>query len=224
MERSQVLRETALPYGSHLMNIGSYKNDDTLLERTRKDRKRRIHVYVPEQVQVVIGRGSRAEAELHGHSCTEDGVPVLRRRGGGCAVVLDSGNVVVAVTEHAPGFGNNKAHLKRLGQWLMHGLEMLGVTGLEQNGVSDLTCGDRKVGGSCLHRSRDTLLYSASLLVNPDLSLMERYLKLPPREPDYRRGRSHLEFVGTLYPRLWAKQTEELARQLAEALSGIRTL
>lgn len=203
------------------MNIGSYKNDDTLLERTRKDRKRRIHVYVPEQVQVVMGRGSRPEAELQGHACAEDSVPVLRRRGGGCAVVLDSGNVVVAVTEYAPGFGNNKAHLKRLGQWLMHGLEMLGVTGLEQNGISDLTCGGRKVGGSCLHRSRDTLLYSASLLVNPDLSLMERYLKPPPREPDYRRGRSHREFVGTLSPYLWAEQTEELARQLAEALSGI---
>jgi lipoate-protein ligase A len=40
--------------------------------------------------------------------------------------------------------------------------------------------------------------YSASLLVKPDVSLVERYLRHPPREPEYRRGRSHREFMGAL--------------------------
>jgi len=33
------------------------------------------------------------------------------------------------------------------------------------------------------------------LLLDADLMLMDRYLKHPPREPAYRQGRSHLDFV-----------------------------
>jgi lipoate-protein ligase A len=201
------------------IKIDTYRADETLLRKTQKDRQRRIAVYVPRQLQVVIGRGSDLEAELNVRSCVENGVPLFRRRGGGCAVVLDSGNVVVAVAEHAPGFGGNKAHLKRLSEWLRKGLEELGVRGLKHEGISDLAWGDRKVAGSCLHRSRDTLLYSATLLVNPDLSLMERYLKHPPREPGYRNGRPHRDFVGQLTPHLWPGRPGELARRLAEVLS-----
>jgi lipoate-protein ligase A len=41
-------------------------------------------------------------------------------------------------------------------------------------------------------------LYSATLLVDPDLDLVERYLAHPPREPEYRRGRPHRDFMGRL--------------------------
>jgi lipoate-protein ligase A len=34
--------------------------------------------------------------------------------------------------------------------------------------------------------------------VSEDVSLIERYLKHPKREPDYRKGRKHSEFVTNL--------------------------
>jgi lipoate-protein ligase A len=200
------------------MDIGFYRDDEELLRASQRDHLRRVRVYVPEVVQVVLGRGSDPWTELHVGACMEDGVPVLRRRGGGCAVLLDSGNVIVVVAEHAPGLRQNKAHLRRLSAWLLMGLERVGVAGLQQRGISDLVWGDRKVAGSCLHRSRDMLLYSASLLVRPDLSLMERYLRHPPREPDYRQGRSHREFAGELTPDLWSGSPVQLAQRLAKIL------
>jgi lipoate-protein ligase A len=36
-------------------------------------------------------------------------------------------------------------------------------------------------------------------LVCPDLSLIERYLKHPKKEPDYRRGRSHKDFLSSIH-------------------------
>jgi lipoate-protein ligase A len=201
------------------MRIGSYKQDDTLLIATQQNRQERIRVYIPDQVQVVLGRASKPETELHMGACMEDGVLILRRRGGGCAVVLDPGNVIVTVAEHVPGFGNNKAHFKRLSAWVIECLETLGVRGLGQRGISDLALGERKVAGSCLHRSRDTLLYSASLLVGPDISLIERYLKHPPREPDYRNGRPHRDFLRPLAPGLPQAELEAFARRLEETLA-----
>ncbi len=34
--------------------------------------------------------------------------------------------------------------------------------------------------------------------LDPDLDLVDRYLLYPPREPDYRYGRSHRKFMGSL--------------------------
>jgi hypothetical protein len=49
---------------------------------------------------------------------------------------------------------------------------------------------------------------------------MERYLKQPPREPDYRQGRSHADFVGTLNEGK-GEGAERLAAALERALSQI---
>ena len=125
-------------------------------------------------------------------------MPILRRRGGGCAVLLDPGNVVVSAALAARGIGDNLRHFARLSRWLIDGLDRLGIHGLRQAGISDLAVGQRKVGGACIYRSRGLLFYTASLLVAPDLERMERYLRHPPREPDYRAGRRHRDFVGAL--------------------------
>jgi len=60
------------------------------------------------------------------------------------------------------------------------------------------------------------LYYSASLLVNAQLSLVERYLRHPPREPKYRDGRSHLEFVANL-----ATSSIPSAEKLQERLGAV---
>jgi lipoate-protein ligase A len=93
-----------------------------------------------------------------------------------------------------------------------------------QRGTGDLCVGDRKFLGSSLFRRRRLLFYQASLLVSANLSLLDRYLAHPSREPEYRRGRSHRDFVtnlcqvspgltcGVLAERLQA----EIARRLPE--------
>lgn len=175
-----------------------YTVDDSLIRATSADAVRRVRVYRPSETIVVLGRGSRPEAEVDLEVCLREGVPLLRRRGGGCAVVLDPGNVVVSVATPGAGFGNVTRHLDRLSGWLADSLSNIGFGGLERRGISDLVLDDRKVSGSCLYRSKDLVYFSATILVDPDIALVERYLKHPPREPKYRRGRSHRDFVGTL--------------------------
>ena len=66
---------------------------------------------------------------------------------------------------------------------------------MRQRGISDLALGDRKVGGSAIYREKGLLYYSTTLLIEPDVEGMERWLAHPPREPEYRAGRGHGEFV-----------------------------
>jgi len=128
----------------------------------------------------------------------EDDIPLYRRRGGGCAVVLDPGTLVVSVAFPAQGYLDVSRHFDRALAWLIQGLDQCGIPGLYRDGISDIVLNNRKVGGTCFYRARGLALFSASLLVCADLSLMERYLTQPSRQPTYRKQRSHAEFTANL--------------------------
>jgi len=179
------------------MEIGAYARDEDLVAATLADGQARHRLYRHPDVAVVLGSGSKPERELHLQACEADGVQLLRRRGGGCAVVLDPGNLVLSAALAVQGIGDNRRHFRRLGDWLVDGLQRLGLS-VQQGGISDLVLDGRKVGGSCIYRTRGLLFYSTTLLLDPDVDRMERYLQHPPREPDYRQGRTHREFVGRL--------------------------
>jgi lipoate-protein ligase A len=110
-------------------------------------------------------------------------------------VVLDPGNLVISVTLPLPGLTGISRAYDDLTDWLIAGLEEVGVSGVKRAGTSDLALDDRKVGGSCIYRIPGLLYYTTTLLITPDLDLVERWLRHPPREPDYRRGRPHREFM-----------------------------
>jgi lipoate-protein ligase A len=200
------------------LHIGEYDYDDAVIEATNRDRRPRVHVYPFPETAVVLGRGSKPERELHIDACLQDKVEVLRRRGGGCAVVIDPGNVIVSAVLPIDGIADNRRYFKRLSGWLAAGLREIGVADIQHEGISDLACDDRKVSGACIYCSKDFIYYSATLLVEPQLELMERYLKHPPREPDYRRGRPHLEFVGRLDMSATTDKTKRLVSELPRAL------
>jgi lipoate-protein ligase A len=77
-------------------------------------------------------------------------------------------------------------------------LQHCNIKGLSQRGLSDICIGDKKILGSSLYMPRGRAHYQASLLVHCDLNIMFKYLKHPSREPDYRRGRRHEDFLTTL--------------------------
>jgi lipoate-protein ligase A len=65
-------------------------------------------------------------------------------------------------------------------------------------GSGDLTLGDRKFAGSAQRRLRRFFLVHASLLYDFPIGLIARYTRLPHRQPSYRFGRSHDEFLTNL--------------------------
>ncbi len=200
------------------LSIADFAFDDQMLDETRAHLQPQMQIYRPDHPMVVLGRGSKAEIELNLEACRRDKIPLYRRRGGGCAVVLDPGNVVVSVVLPVPGFGGNQAHFRRLSNWLIAALEQIGFAGIQQHGISDLVLADRKVAGACIYRPPGLLYYSVSLLAAPRIELMERYLRHPPREPSYRRQRPHGQFVGPLIEDGDAVSAEEMAKALRQRL------
>jgi len=201
--------------------VRPYEAEERLIEDALAGGNVRLDVRRAPAPAVVLGRASRPEIELNIEACRSSGVPVLRRRGGGCAVLIDPGDIIVSLALPVRGLGKISEYNGKLSAWLLEGLEAGGARGLGKRGISDLAAGDRKVSGSSIYRTKDFLFFSASLLIDPDITLMERCLRHPPREPGYRRGRPHRDFVGALAD-LFPGFSE---RRLAEALeAGIAEL
>lgn len=176
------------------LSCGRFDWDDAFLAGAEAAGRPALRVYRPAETVVVLGAGSRPEREVNLPAAARAAVPVVRRPGGGCAVLLDPGNVIVSVAlplAAAPGI---RSTFGRVSGWMIAALARLGLPGVEVAGVSDLTLEGRKIGGSCLHRGR-LAYFSGTLLVGGRIGLMEELLPHPPREPEYRQGRPHREFL-----------------------------
>jgi lipoate---protein ligase len=168
---------------------------------------------------VVVGRNSRTSDEVKADTCDADGVTVLRRFSGGGAVVLAAGclSYAVAVPFHrSPHLADIAATFRFL---LGRIVGALALPGLRIEGQADIAIDGRKVSGSAQRRGRRALIQHGTLLFDFDPSLATRYLKEPARQPAYRAGRRHAEFIGNL-----PVDSTTLRERLASAWAGFLPL
>ncbi len=172
--------------------------DDEIIENCHEDLV--VKVWIPDAKFVVMGSGNKAETECHSSNCDRDGVPILKRYGGGGTVLLYPGCVVVGIGTWVRRHFHNDIYFRMINEVLIDALadQWPMMAKLQQRGISDLAFNDRKVCGTSMFRSRNYLLYQASLLVEDDLTAISSYLAHPSKEPDYRQGKSHSDFLTTL--------------------------
>lgn len=175
-----------------------YHFEDEVVNSALSEGSTKLLIYRPQREMIVLGRGSNPEIEIELDRCLSDEVSLYRRRGGGCSVVLDPGNVIVTVAIPVSGIGENSRYFNIISRWLMVNLAKIGVKEVYQDGISDLVIKNHKIAGASIYRRKGLLHYSASILVNPQLKMVDRYLKHPPREPKYRNGRGHMEFIKSI--------------------------
>jgi lipoate-protein ligase A len=149
---------------------------------------------------VIVGRSSKIAHEVQVDNCRRDGVPVLRRASGGAAVVIGPGCLMYALVlnlARRPALrAVDQAHRFVLGT-LASALKVLAPE-VRCRGISDMVVGDRKFSGNSLRLKRENLLYHGTILYDFPLESIDRYLAMPPRQPDYRNGRPHGQFVANL--------------------------
>lgn len=173
--------------------------DEALLESAERASGPRevLRLWESTQPMVVVGRSSRVDAEVNRGECQRRNIPILRRCSGGAAIVTGPGCLMYAVVlsyEWRPALRMlEQAHQFILTR-LKESLQSMSAD-VEHQGVSDLARGDRKFSGNSLRCKRRHLLYHGALLYDFPLELISGCLSEPPRQPDYRQGRRHADFV-----------------------------
>jgi lipoate-protein ligase A len=149
---------------------------------------------------VVLGRSSRVADEVNVEACRARDIPILRRSSGGTAIVAGPGCLMYAVVlsyARRPELrAIDAAHCFVLST-IAAALRSF-VPDISHRGTSDLAIGDRKCSGNSMRCKREHFLYHGTLLYDFPLELISECLTMPPRQPDYRRGRGHGDFVTNL--------------------------
>lgn len=158
----------------------------------------KTEIFQPDQLHVVMGASGKAHNEVFVENMVTDGIPLYKRKGGGGTVLLGDHCVVLTVHAHVRQRYENLRYFRAINHVLIQKLHASTGHDYQQRGISDVACGGLKVVGTSIFRRRFYLLYQASILLESPIELIERYLKMPPKEPDYRQGRSHRQFVTSL--------------------------
>jgi len=194
------------------MDVGEIDRD--LLDKLHPMPGPMSRVWEPREVSIVLGRSCDPEREIQSALCLQDGIRIHRRSGGGCAIVLAPGMVVFSIAYTKLPYYSAVDHLQYWSKEVQRSLGQKGVHNLRMQGTSDLCIGNKKVFGSCLYKSKLGFLFQSVLLVDCELNLIERYLKLPPRMPSYREGRPHRSFVTSLREEGCPISCDEVLRHL----------
>lgn len=173
-------------------------------------------VWEPKFSLVVIGRGGSEDLEVKTDNCLKDGVPVFRRKTGGGTVVLMPGVLVFSLAKRVGKDLVIREYAEQVNNQVMKFLSGRGIKDLSVRGISDICVGNKKIMGSGMFRRKKILFFQGSILVDPDISLMDRYLKTPPKQPDYRENRGHADFTSTLRQHGLQDSTKELVFKMRE--------
>lgn len=184
--------------------------DQQVLQGITEGKNYSFAIYESENTVVVLGRSCRGEEDVHVERCIRDNIPILRRLGGGGTVLLTRGILIISVAGKSPVPFQLREHMNSVNYLIMKALEGFGVKNLNIKGISDVATGNKKIMGSSLYRKKELVLYQGALLLNPDMKIFDKYLKHPRREPDYRAGRKHKDFLTSLYSEGYRIEKENL--------------
>jgi lipoate-protein ligase A len=69
---------------------------------------------------------------------------------------------------------------------------------VEVQGHTDLAIGGLKICGNAQRRKKRFLIFHGSFLLGLDFEMVERTLRMPSKQPEYRRSRRHRDFLMNL--------------------------
>ena len=156
-------------------------------------------VWQPSETVIVLGQSNQAETAVHTDLARQDGIPVYKRHSGGQTVILTPQMLVISVRLIYEKLENPQVYFRRINQIILTALVNLGIEDLVEKGISDIAIGEKKILGSSIYRRKNMVFYHAVLNIAETPQFIGRYLKHPVREPEYRVGRKHEEFVTSIH-------------------------
>jgi lipoate-protein ligase A len=176
--------------------------DEALLEMCEQGYDREIlRFWEPPSFFVVLGYSNSLNTEVRREACRSAGIPVLRRYSGGGAVLQGPGCLDYALILRTSPTGPLST-ISGTNAYVMdrqrRALDRVTGGGVEVRGHTDLAINSMKFSGNSQRRKGRFLLFHGVFLLNFNLQLISRLLTHPSREPSYRKGRLHEQFLCNL--------------------------
>jgi lipoate-protein ligase A len=185
--------------------------------------KNTFRIWHPEETYVVLGTSNKPDDALNERTISDDNIQVYKRPSGGQSVVLTPNTIVIAVLKIETEIKAPKIFFHEINSLIISALEEIGVENLSHKGISDIAIGEKKILGSSMYRNKEKNFYHAVLNVSESANTFEKYLKHPVKEPDYRKGRPHKDFVTSLKECRYVFSANQIAVAISRQLQNFTT-
>ena len=175
-------------------------------------------IWQPKQKYIVLGRANKAEDAVFVEKAKNDNIEILIRPSGGGTVILTPHTLVIALKISVKTGLNVHKYFRIINSQIILALSKLGIDKLSLKGISDIAINDKKILGSSMYKRKDAIFYHAVLNISEPVETIEEYLKYPDREPDYRNGRSHINFVTSIRDENYNLQQNQISESINERL------
>lgn len=179
------------------------------------------YIWQPNSVYIVLGRANSVESSVVEEAALLDNVKIFKRPSGGESVILSPNMLVFSSKFEKEKDKKPGDYFSAINSMLIQELSKLGIKELYSKGISDISINNKKIMGSSMYLTGNTLFYHAVLNVSEDVNLLSRYLKHPSREPDYRVGRSHTEFVTSIAKEGYKLDISNIIEAVKQALEAL---
>lgn len=176
--------------------------DEALLECLENGREGELlRFWESSRFFIVLGCSSKIFEETNVKSCENEGIPILRRLSGGGTVLQGPGclnfTLILKISERPQLSTISQTNCFILNTH-RNALAPLLKSKIEVQGTSDLTVDNLKFSGNAQRRKRSHLLFHGTILYRFNISMINQYLLMPSRQPEYRRNRTHEDFVANV--------------------------
>lgn len=174
---------------------------------------------------IVMGISGKPEELIEIELVLHDQVPVIRRFTGGGTVIVDEGTIFVTFICNKSAIPGLQPYPRPIMSWTSQlyqsVFEAYGDFHLCEN---DYAFGAYKIGGNAQSITKDRWIHHTSFLWDYDAKSMD-YLKVPDRAPEYRKARSHAEFLCRLKDKMTSRSAfiERTIASLEEHFEVITT-
>ncbi len=175
----------------------------------------RLYTYRPHCA--LVGRYQSLAEEVDLAYCAASGIEVGRRPTGGGAIIMGPGQLGIAVAARATPEETPRQTLRRFARGVVAGLHGLGIDATFRS-KNDLEVEGRKIAGLGLYLDpRAAVLFHASVLVDLDVALMLRVLRIPGAKLSDKAVARFSERVTTVSTELGRTLTAEEVREAFRA-------
>ncbi len=174
-----------------------------------------------QDTSLVIGYGEDAAKTVHIRACKDRGIPIIKRFTGGGTVLISEKSLnysLIVPLSRANGWGDLVPSFQAINGIIVDALKDFQLTAkIEED--TDITVNSKKIAGSSQSRRWGVLCHHGTILIDSETENIEMLIKNPTKQPKYRNGRTHKDFLTSLKQESGEVDEKSFERRLLSRIS-----
>lgn len=157
-----------------------------------------FYLWVPDKEYIILSKKNKYENSVFTDHLSKHKIEIVVRPSGGEPVLISPKMIMISIIIVSSNLEQSENYFDLINKLILICLHKFLINEACMRGISDICLGEKKILGSSIYRKKNKLLYHALLNYEENVRIIDYLLRHPVREPKYRKGRRHLDFITSI--------------------------